>query len=177
LYANWTRKKYCSKKCYGAALRGHVLSDEHKKALSDGRKNSSKCKGHNLYNWKGGESTFKDRSKIYQNERRAKVIGGGKLDGLFLRNLLNAHQGLCFYCEQPLTDYRCLEHLTPLSRGGKNQQFNLVYSCKSCNSTKRQKTLEDFAIETGRIWLVDKWEKIFLYAYGKTQEERCNTAN
>lgn len=68
------------------------------------------------------------------------------------------------------------EHLTPLSRGGKNKQFNLVYSCKSCNSTKRQKTLEDFAIETGRIWLLDKWESIFAYAYGKTQEAECNTA-
>ena len=185
--------KYCSRRCCGNSKKdrmingthfgqipwnkGQKLSAEIRKALSEGRKKSPKCKGINLYNWKGGDATFKERSKVYQNERRAKIVDGGKLNILFLRNLLVAHKGLCFYCEKPLTDYRCLEHLTPLSRGGKNQQFNLVYSCKSCNSTKRQKTLEDFAIETGRIWLLDKWESIFAYAYGKTQEAQCNTAN
>ena len=176
--------KYCSRHCCGQAARGRTawnsgqtLSDKHREALSEGRKVSLKCKGYNLYNWKGGESTFVERTKIYQNNRRARFLGGGKLDTAFLHHLLIAHKGLCFYCEQPLEDYHCLEHLTPLSRGGKNQQYNLVYSCKSCNSTKRQKTLEDFAIETGRIWLLDKWEDIFIYTYGHTQEARCNTAN
>lgn len=169
--------KYCSQRCCGDAAKGKpvwnsglTMTDIHKKALSDGRKNSPKCKGPKLYNWKGGEATFRERTRAYQNNRRARFLGGGKLDPLFLNNLWIAHRGLCFYCEQPLTDYKCLEHLTPLSRGGTNQLFNLVYSCKSCNSKKRQKTLEDFAIATGRIWLVDKWEYIFTGVYGKQQE-------
>ena len=176
--------KYCSIGCCGEAAKGRpawnrglALSDAHRKYLSEGRKNSPKCKGPNLYNWKGGDATFQERTKIYQNNRRARFMGGGKLDTLFLRHLWDAHQRLCFYCERPLTNYRCLEHLTPLSRGGKNQPFNLVYACKSCNSKKRQMALEDYAITNGKIWLVDKWEKIFIYAYGQTQEARCNIAS
>jgi len=166
-FADWTRDKYCSRECRIDASRGVSLSEDHRKALSEGRKNSTKCKGPKLYNWKGGNDTFKKRSKVYQNNRRARLLGGGKLNPIFLNNLWIAHRGLCFYCGQPLIEYRGLEHLTPLSRGGKNQIYNLVYSCKSCNSKKRQKTLEDFAIATGRIWLVDKWEDIFIEAYGK----------
>lgn len=176
--------KYCSRKCCSDVSKGRTawnkgkpLSREHKEALSKGRKNSQKCKGPNLYNWRGGEATFKDRSRVYQNNRRTRKIEGGSLDPVFLRHLWDAHKGLCFYCEKPLTDYKCLEHLTSLSKGGKNQPFNLVYSCKSCNSKKRQKSLEDFSIETGRIWLLDKWESVFIYAYGKTKDEQCNTAS
>lgn len=178
--------KYCSRRCCGNSKKrrmvngvhygqipwnkGQILSDTHRQALSEGRKNSPKCKGPNLYNWRGGEATFKERSTVYRNDRRAMENSGGALDPVFLRYLREAHKGLCFYCERPLTDYRCLEHLTPLSRGGKNQPFNLVYSCKSCNSRKRQMSLEDYAIINGKIWLVDKWEDIFIYAYSRTQE-------
>jgi 5-methylcytosine-specific restriction endonuclease McrA len=185
--------KYCSLKCFGAHAKGNgikgvnrvsipwnkgkKLSDAIRLALSEGRKKSPKCKGPNLYNWKGGDATFQERMKIYQNNRRARFIDGDKLDPLFLRNLWIVHRGLCFYCERPLINYRCLEHLTPLSRGGKNQPYNLVYSCKSCNSKKRQKTLENYAIDNGKIWLVDKWEDIFIYAYGRTREARCNIAS
>lgn len=176
--------KYCSSRCCGdvakgrvAWNRGMVMSDIHRNAMSEGRKNSPKCKGPNLYNWKGGDATFKERSRIYQNNRRAMENGGGSLDPVFLRYLLEAHKGLCFYCEKPLDNYKCLEHLTPLSGGGKNQPFNLVYSCKSCNSKKRQMSLEDYAIKNGKIWLIDKWEDIFIYAYGHTEEEQCNTAS
>lgn len=185
--------KYCSRRCCGESKKvkivngtrygqtpwniGMIMSDDHRKAMSEGRKNSPKCKGPNLYNWRGGEATFRERSRVYHNDRRARETDGGSLDPVFLRHLWDAHQGLCFYCEKPLTEYRCLEHLTPLSRGGKNQPFNLVYSCKSCNSKKRQMSLEDYAITNGKTWLLDKWESIFAYAYGKTQEAQCNTAN
>lgn len=176
--------KYCSSKCYGYATRGRTawnrgkaLSKEHKEALSIGRKNSPKCKGPNLYNWRGGAATFHERTRVYQNNRRASFINGGMLDQNFLDNLWKAHRGVCFYCEQPLIHYRCLEHLTPLSRGGNNQPFNLVYACKSCNSKKRQMTFEDYAIKIGKIWLIDKWEDIFICAYSRTKEGVCNTAS
>ena len=46
-----------------------------------------------------------------------------------------------FFCESDLTNYKAIEHLTPVSRGGDNEKYNLVYSCKSCNS---KKTTADF---------------------------------
>jgi 5-methylcytosine-specific restriction endonuclease McrA len=185
--------KYCSLKCFRAHTvgksitgtmrhivpwnKGKQLSPAIRLSLSEARKNSPKCKGPNLYNWRGGAATFRERSRVYQNNRRARFINGGTLDETFLDNLWKAHRGVCFYCEQPLTNYRCLEHLTPLSRGGKNQPYNLVYACKSCNSKKRQTPFEDYAIKTGKIYLIDKWEDIFIYAYSRTREEICNTAS
>jgi hypothetical protein len=174
-YANWTRDKYCSMACARDARKGMKFSEEWKKALSDGRKNSPKCKGPNLYNWKGGPTTYLQRAKISNNQRRARFLDAGKLDPIFLGHLWDIHKGLCFYCGQSLINHRCLEHLTALSRGGGNEPYNFVYSCKSCNSKKRQKSLEDYAIATRRIWLVDKWEDFFIEAYSRTKETKCNT--
>ena len=45
---------YCSRECHGKARRNIPLSNEWKKALSEGRKNSDKCKG-KIFKWKGGK--------------------------------------------------------------------------------------------------------------------------
>lgn len=37
-----------------------------------------------------------------------------------------------------------VDHLLPRSRGGKNTVENLVTACWSCNSTKRNKTADEF---------------------------------
>lgn len=49
---------------------------------------------------------------------------------------------LCAYCglEEKLT----MEHVVPLSRGGKDGESNIVPSCLSCNSKKHTKTAEEF---------------------------------
>lgn len=49
-------RMYCSSLCRTNSRRGTKLTAEHKLALSQGRKNSPKCRGSNLYNWKGGQS-------------------------------------------------------------------------------------------------------------------------
>ena len=61
-----------------------------------------------------------------------------------------------------MTEYKAIEHLTPVSRGGDNDIYNLVYSCKSCNSNKRQQTLEEYAIKNKRLDWLQKWEKLFI---------------
>lgn len=37
-----------------------------------------------------------------------------------------------------------IDHLTPKSKGGTNHPDNLVPCCKSCNSKKQSKTLEEY---------------------------------
>ncbi len=46
--------------------------------------------------------------------------------------------GKCHYCEKK-TAYKHLtmDHLVPLSRGGRSTKDNLVPCCKSCNSKKK----------------------------------------
>lgn len=48
-------------------------------------------------------------------------------------------RGLCFYCGRFLTKghpERTLDHVIPKSKGGANRMWNLVISCKACNSEK-----------------------------------------
>ncbi|PIE72972.1 MAG: HNH endonuclease [Deltaproteobacteria bacterium] len=46
--------------------------------------------------------------------------------------------GRCFYCNK-VVPYReiTMDHLLPISRGGRSTKENLVPSCKSCNSLKK----------------------------------------
>jgi 5-methylcytosine-specific restriction endonuclease McrA len=80
----------------------------------------------------------------------------------FLNKMLFAQKNKCFFCESLLTEYKAIEHLTPVSRGGDNQKFNLVYSCKSCNSSKRQNTLEEYAIKKNNPLWIKKWETLYI---------------
>ena len=68
--------------------------------------------------------------------------------------------GVCAYCEQPL-DLRditrgphspVVDHVVPLSRGGKDVARNRVLSCRSCNTIKGNRT--------PREWLADENKRL-----------------
>lgn len=153
---------YCSKECQSKARKNIPLSNSWKKALSIGRKKSEKCKGENLYNWKGGKETETIRLKQSFYKRKKALTKNISID--FLKKVLIAQKNKCFFCEDTLIDYKAIEHLTPVSRGGDNDNYNLVYSCKSCNSKKRQNTLEEFAIKNKRFDWLDKFDIIYASA-------------
>jgi len=46
--------------------------------------------------------------------------------------------GLCYYCGQNVRHHELtMDHLVPLSRGGRSTKDNLVPCCKSCNTKKK----------------------------------------
>jgi 5-methylcytosine-specific restriction endonuclease McrA len=54
-------------------------------------------------------------------------------------------RGLCFYCLRRLTPrVRCLDHVVPLARMGRNSYHNLVSCCVECNTQKGETVAEDF---------------------------------
>jgi hypothetical protein len=63
-----------------------------------------------------------------------------------LRQAIHAREGgYCFYCLRRLTPMvRCLDHVVPRVRGGRNGYRNLVSSCAECNSQKGERRAEDF---------------------------------
>jgi 5-methylcytosine-specific restriction endonuclease McrA len=73
-------------------------------------------------------------------------------------------KGRCSYCGIDLLvaaegkNTFCIDHLVPLSVGGRNNIENLAPSCRSCNSVKGTKTLEEF-----RFY---KWQKQIEKEYG-----------
>lgn len=47
--------------------------------------------------------------------------------------------GICHYCRQKFPPRELtMDHVIPLSRGGKSEKFNLVPCCKECNTKKKQ---------------------------------------
>lgn len=63
-----------------------------------------------------------------------------------LRGAIYAREGgLCFYCLRRLTPkVRCIDHVVPCVRKGRNSYRNLVACCAECNSQKREQRAEDF---------------------------------
>jgi 5-methylcytosine-specific restriction endonuclease McrA len=54
-------------------------------------------------------------------------------------------RGLCFYCLRRITArIRCLDHVVPLARMGRNSYRNLVSCCVECNTQKGETVAEDF---------------------------------
>ena len=57
---------------------------------------------------------------------------------------------ICHYCEKPFPSGKGLEmeHILPTSRGGPNTGENLVYACRSCNSSKKDKDFIAWALNS-----------------------------
>jgi len=60
------------------------------------------------------------------------------------KNIYRRDNNTCQYCGRKLrTEELNLDHVIPLSRGGKNTWENVVCSCISCNMRKGNRTLEE----------------------------------
>ena len=52
--------------------------------------------------------------------------------------LRKIQKGVCHYCRREVGRARLtMDHLVPISRGGKSRKGNLVPACKECNSKKK----------------------------------------
>lgn len=64
---------------------------------------------------------------------------------LYLGQLHRMQSGMCHYCQKPTKRKDAtIDHLTPLSRGGKDQPFNMAMACRGCNEAKDDQTVEEF---------------------------------
>ena len=56
-------------------------------------------------------------------------------------------KGVCYHCEQKFSkEELTMDHLIPLSRGGRSTKKNIVVSCKQCNSLKKNLTVADLRL-------------------------------
>jgi len=50
-------------------------------------------------------------------------------------------RGICHYCQKKVDPSELtMDHIVPLSRGGKSKKGNVVPCCKACNSAKKYLT-------------------------------------
>lgn len=48
------------------------------------------------------------------------------------------HNGECYYCKKKVGRANLtMDHIVPLSRGGKSKKGNIVPACKECNNKKK----------------------------------------
>jgi hypothetical protein len=85
-------------------------------------------------------------SGLSRQQRRADIEQMDFLQVKTRRAAIHARDsGLCFYCLRRLTARaRCLDHVVPLARMGRNSYRNLVSSCVDCNTQKGETVAEDF---------------------------------
>ena len=52
--------------------------------------------------------------------------------------LRRINPGICYYCRKKVgREQLTMDHVVPLSRGGKSRKGNIVPACKECNSKKK----------------------------------------
>jgi 5-methylcytosine-specific restriction endonuclease McrA len=57
-------------------------------------------------------------------------------------------QGVCHYCGKRFKPVELtMDHIVPLSKGGKSTKGNVVPCCKECNNKKKYMTPVDMVIE------------------------------
>lgn len=90
----------------------------------------------------------------------ARKRGVAPLPGYAQEILTETFEGLCAYCDQLATTW---DHVIPVSRGGETVPGNILPACGTCNSSKRDRDLEDWLDATGREIRVEAVELLSLY--------------
>jgi 5-methylcytosine-specific restriction endonuclease McrA len=86
------------------------------------------------------------------SSRRARCVRSGRPKG-WLNDLCEMQNWQCAYCRQSMSRKRrdgnpgimaTLDHMLPISRGGRNQWNNLIGACLSCNIEKGSMTADEY---------------------------------
>jgi len=76
----------------------------------------------------------------YQKNSEGAYAGNRAKPSVTGQNVLRRDNGQCQYCSAPAMS---VDHVVPISRGGKNVWDNVVACCLSCNFRKSNKLLEE----------------------------------
>ena len=108
-------------------------------------KNTDKAKASSA-NWLKNNP---DAKRVIVNNYRLKKKSTGKLSNDISSKLLLLQKNKCACCGKNLRDKYHLDHIIPISRGGKNIDSNIQLLCVTCNLTKGAKHPIDFMRSLG----------------------------
>jgi len=90
-----------------------------------------------------------EKRSAYAHKRRLKIENVFfKVTKKDLNRQLERQNFECFWCHNKSDDLT-LDHVLPLSRGGKHSKGNIVFACRSCNSAKNNKYVIEFLRDSG----------------------------
>jgi 5-methylcytosine-specific restriction endonuclease McrA len=85
----------------------------------------------------------------WRAKRRSQEAGG--LTSAQLRQWLQDQKKVCHWCGARCVGKYDVDHIIPLSKGGKHEARNLCIACRTCNRRKHAKDPIDFARELGKL--------------------------
>lgn len=97
-------------------------------------------------------SHTKPYRKVCRQKRKALLKYSGKLPMARIQlvyedNIKRYGTLTCIYCKEPIQFGKdTLEHIVPCGKGGTNEYSNLAIACKSCNSRKNCKTVQEYRL-------------------------------
>jgi len=110
------------------------------------------------------KATLKQKSIAYHNYKARKANQtdppGWELTKDFWDTLVQKYDNRCCYCRQETK--LTIEHVVPLSRGGKHSASNIAPACGSCNYSKSDKTPQEAGLslfDVGEIVMTDPTPK------------------
>ena len=123
------------------ALKGKSLSPEHKEKLSQAHIGKMLGKSNPAY--KHGLSHTKEMWAYYEIQREArKLKNGGSYTFSQWQKLKEKYNHTCLCCKKKEPSISLVpDHITPISKGGVSDIWNIQPLCRSCNSKKYNKTI------------------------------------
>lgn len=99
---------------------------------------------------------FPEKRALAQRNRKARKKGaGGSYTEQDVASLISSQKGKCVNCQSELihegkNKYH-MDHIIPLSKGGRNDKYNLQILCAPCNIKKSDKDPIEWAQKNGRL--------------------------
>ncbi len=91
---------------------------------------------------RGGVTPGPTLESIKKEKEKARALR----DSVWWRNQLA--KGECYYCGQTFAKKDLtMDHIVPLSRGGKSTKGNVVTACQPCNSDKKYYTAAELILK------------------------------
>ncbi len=119
------------------AKREEILTK--KSAYRKENKEKIAAKGKEYRHRVAGTEKYKAMKKAARLRRRA----AGYVPVAELNKLIKSSNNVCFWCDEEIPNGEMhLDHIYPVSKGGRNDMYNLVVACRSCNQRKRDKSPE-----------------------------------
>ncbi len=112
---------------------GKTTSDKQKQAVR------LRMSGKNHPFWAGGSERLLERRRLNENRRRARMNeSGGNFTLTEWNKMKTAFAFTCPRCFRSEPEIKLtIDHIMPISFGGKNTRQNIQPLCKACNSSKK----------------------------------------
>lgn len=125
--------RYCSKSCKNSACEARRSRDDRARYLSERERRIAYAKQYAKDNPDVGQRAKRKRKALLS------AAGAFEVTAKDWRRAKQRTAGRCFYCGEarPLT----MDHIIPVSRGGRHSIGNIAPACASCNASKNDRVI------------------------------------